>query len=363
MSVTIREVAREALVSVATVSRVLNGKGPVHADTERRIRKAAKRLHYVPHGGARSLITRKTHTIGVLLPDLYGEFFSEVIRGIDLCARRSGYHVVVSSSHSNRAETESMFRAMRGRVDGLIVLYPGTRPPVRKGNLPDGFPVVLLNAPGSRSFDSLNIDNFGGAFAMVRHLVSLGHRRIAFIGGPAQNRDAVERLRGYREAVRASSADESRSLEVAGDFREWAGYDACRSIRSIRPRPSAIFAANDAMAIGLLCAFREKGIRVPEQYAIAGFDDIPIARYITPPLTSVRVPISALGEQATLRVLKAIEEGPRHEWREETLPTALVIRESCGAGARSEDPPAPRGRGLSSVSESHVGKNRQRLSG
>jgi LacI family transcriptional regulator len=300
----------------------------------------------------------------VLLPDLYGEFFSEGIRGIDLSARRSGYHVVLSSSHSDRAETESMFRAMRGRVDGLIVLYPGTRPPALKGNLPDGFPVVLLNAPRSRSFDSLNIDNFGGAFAMVRHLVSLGHRRIAFVTGPAQNRDAAERLRGYREAVRACSADESRSLEIPGDFREWAGYDACRSIRSIRPRPSAIFAANDSMAIGLLCAFREKGIRVPEQYAIAGFDDIPIARYITPPLTSVRVPISALGEKATARVLKAIEDGPRHDWREETLPTALVIRESCGGGgARSEETPARGVRGLATVSESHIAKHRQRLSG
>ena len=325
-----RDVAREAAVSVATVSRVLNGKGPVHADTQRRIQKIAKRLHYVPHPVARSLITRRTLTLGVLLPDLYGEFFSEVIRGIDLCARRSGYHVVVSSSHSDREETEAMIRAMRGRVDGMIVLYPGTRPPTLKSILPDRFPAVLLNNP-SRSFDSLSIDNFGGASAMVRHLVGLGHRRIAFIAGPAGNSDAAERLRGYRDAVRACSADADSKLEIPGDFRESAGYDACRRIRALRPRPTAIFAANDSMAIGLLYGFREAGVPVPKEFAVVGFDDIPIARYVTPPLTSVRVPIAALGEHATQLVLKAVEEGPTHRKTRETLATTLIIRASCGS--------------------------------
>ncbi len=335
VSVTMRDVAREAAVSVATVSRVLNGKGPVHRDTERRIQRIAKRLHYVPHPVARSLITRRTLTLGVLLPDLYGEFFSEVIRGIDLSARRSGYHVVVSSSHSDREETEDMIRAMRGRVDGMIILYPGARPPTLRSNLPDRFPAVLLNNPGSRSFDSLSIDNFGGASAMVRHLVGLGHERIAFIRGPAENRDAAERLRGYREAVRACGVDVSESLEIPGDFRESAGYDASKRILEIRPRPSAVFAANDSMAIGLLYAFREDGVRVPEEFAVAGFDDIPIARFITPPLTSVRVPIAALGERATQRVLEAIGEEGRHTPRHETLPTELVIRASCGFGSGS----------------------------
>ena len=330
MNVTIREVAREASVSVATVSRVLNGKGPVHLETARRIRSVAKRLHYVPHPVARSLITRRTHTLGVLLPDLYGEFFSEVIRGIDLRARRAGYHVVVSSSHSDSAETEAMIRAMRGRVDGLIVLSPGARTPALT-TLPQGFPLVLLNSPGRRTFDSLTIDNYGGAFAMVRHLVGLGHRRITFIGGPPGNSDAAERLRGYRDAVRACSADADAKLEMPGNFRESTGYEACRRIRALRPRPTAIFAANDSMAIGLLYGFREAGVHVPEEFAVAGFDDIPIARYITPPLTSVRVPIAALGERATQLVLRAVEEGSEHRKRQETLPTALIIRASCGS--------------------------------
>ncbi|MEO8430002.1 MAG: LacI family DNA-binding transcriptional regulator [Acidobacteriota bacterium] len=336
MSVTIREVAREASVSVATVSRVLNGKGPVRPETERRIRKAAKSLRYIPHGGARSLITRKTSTLGVLMPELYGEFFSELIRGIDVCARRSGYHLLVSSSHSERSETEEMVRAMRGRVDGLVVLSPDVRPSVLRANLPEKFPVVLLNSAGNRlSFDSLNVDNFGGATAMVRHLVRLGHRRIAFIQGPSLNRDASERLRGYREAIGAQAGLGMAPLEIPGDFREESGYEASRKILALKQRPSAIFAANDSMAIGLLCAFQETGVRVPEDFAIAGFDDIPIARYITPPLTSVRVPISDLGARATERLVEAIAAGSDRALFHETLPTTLVVRASCGENGRA----------------------------
>lgn len=329
MTVTIRDVAREADVSVATVSRVLNGKGPVHRETERRIHRVAKKLRYVPHGAARSLITRRTNTFGVLLPDLYGEFFSEVIRGIDLCARRAGFHLVVSSSHSDRAETESMIRAMRGRVDGLIVLSPDERPPDLDSNLPKDFPVVLLNGAAVRGYDTIDIDNFGGASTMVGHLHGLGHRRIAFICGPAGNHDASERLRGYRSAMRSLPGTDT--LEIPGDFGEAAGYDACARILKLRRRPTAIFAANDSMAIGLLYAFREAGLRVPEDFAIAGFDDIPIARFITPPLTSVRVPIAELGELATAILLDAVAGGAARKRRRDVLPTALFVRASCGS--------------------------------
>jgi LacI family transcriptional regulator, galactose operon repressor len=342
MSVTIREVAREASVSVATVSRVLNGKGPVRPDTERRIRRAARLLRYVPHGGARSLITRRTHTLGVLLPDLYGEFFSEVIRGIDLAARRGGYHLLVSSSHGDRYETEAMVRAMRGRVDGLIVLSPDVDRGALRANVPDKFPVVLLNsAGGGRSFDSIAVDNFGGATAMVRHLARLGHRRVAFIEGPSGNRDASERLRGYREAMR-SVGEWSKELEIPGNFREEAGYEACGRIRKLRPRPSAVFAANDSMAIGLLYACREEGVCVPEELAIAGFDDIPIVRFITPSLTSVRVPIAELGMCAAQRLLEVLGGKPPGRPRREVLPTTLVVRSSCGAMLRPGARPAGR---------------------
>ena len=340
MSVTIREVARAASVSVATVSRVLNGKGPVREETRRRIRAVAKRLRYVPHGAARSLITRKTSTLGVLLPDLYGEFFSEVIRGLDVATRRRGYHLLVSSSHSDRRETEAMLRAMRGRVDGLVVLSPALGARKLRSNLPEELPLVLLNCADHGAFDSIRIDNRGGAIAMTRHLLSLGHRRIAFVQGPPDNHDATERRRGYREAMRAGGAAAS-GMELPGDFREEAGYRAAPQLLTARPRPTAVFAANDAMAIGLLCAFRERRIRVPEDVALAGFDDIPIARYLTPPLTSVRVPIDELGACAVERMLELLEAAPAKRGarpNDVTLPTTLMIRRSCGeSSAESRD--------------------------
>lgn len=320
-------------MSVATVSRVLNGKGPVHADTEKRIRSAARRLRYVPHGGARSLITRRTHTIGVLLPDLYSEFFSEIIRGIDLVARRSGYHVLVSGSHGDLEETEAMVRAMRGRVDGLIILVSEVRRNTLRENLPEKFPVVLLNNASGKSFDAIRLDNYGGATAMVRHLSALGHTRIAFIAGPPRNHDASERRRGYRRALAGVGVAWGEDLECPGDFREQSGYDALPRIRAMSPRPSAVFAANDSMAIGLLHACREKGVSVPTELAITGFDDIPIARFMTPPLTSVRVPIAELGICAAQRLIEKLGEtgGATSKRTDTLLPAFLVVRSSCGA--------------------------------
>jgi LacI family transcriptional regulator len=335
MSVNIKEVARQAGVSVATVSRVFSGKGPVQEETKRRVLEVAGRLRYVPHAGARSLTTQRTGTLGVLLPDLYGEFFSEVIRGIDLAARRGGYHVLVSSSHSDRSEVEAVLRALRGRVDGLIVMSPEADAEALEANIPggaNGLPIVLLNcrADGS-AFDAINVDNHGGALAMTRHLLGLGHRRIAFVKGAPGNHDARERLRGFREAMEAAGA--SPDLTLDGDFGEQSGYRAGAALLALSPRPTAVFAANDAMAIGVLSAFQEAGVRVPEDAAVAGFDDIPIARFLTPPLTSVRVGIAELSARAMERLLAALEEGKPLEPRHEILPTSLVVRGSCGAGA------------------------------
>src|SRR4026208_1934173 len=182
--VTIKDVARQANVSVATVSRVFSGANVVREETSKRIRDVAARPRYAPHGGARSLITSKTSTIGVLLPDLYGEFFSEIIRGIDLAARRSGYHLILSSSHNDRSEFEGAMRAMRGRADGGIIMSPDNDAQALMSNLPDSHPVVLLNcALRGTAFDSVNIDNTRGARAIVSHLVSHGHKRIAIIAG------------------------------------------------------------------------------------------------------------------------------------------------------------------------------------
>jgi LacI family transcriptional regulator len=344
VTITIKDVAREAGFSVATVSRVLNNSGPVRDETRLRIEEVATRLRYAPNLAARSLITRKTLTIGVLLPDLYGEFFSEVIRGIDRAARIGGYHLLVSGSHNDRQEIEAAVHAMHGRVDGLIVMSPGLEPRTIVTGLPRRLPLVLLNCEdGGNEIDSVNVDNYGGAREMVQHLVGLGHRRVAIIGGAADNYDARERLRGYQDAIEDRGAVVDEELRVEGDFTEFSGHKAVRKILRLDPRPTAIFAANDSMAIGALSALREAGVPVPEEMAVAGFDDIPIARYVSPPLSSVHVPIRGLGVRAVERLLLAMTD--ETERAREVLPTRLVVRESCGGSAvAARNTPSAEGR-------------------
>jgi len=347
--VTIKDVAREANVSVATVSRVLNGSGPVSAETQHRIREVAGRLRYVPHGGARSLITSKTHTLGVLLPDLYGEFFSEVIRGMDDTAQRNGFHLIISRSHATRHGIETAMRAMRGRVDGVVAMSPDLDAESLL-NVPATLPVVLLcSVSRGNELDSLTIDNCRGARAMVKHLIGLGHQRIAIIKGAPRNYDAAERLRGYRLALRDAGLKPGRSLELEGGFTEAGGYAAALQIIELDPRPTAIFAANDSMAIGALSALRESGVQVPEDMAVAGFDDIPLARYMDPPLSSVHVPICELGARAVDLLLHGITHKNDHARRRERVSTKLVIRRSTGSRASERRPPKTLNREMASV--------------
>jgi LacI family transcriptional regulator, galactose operon repressor len=337
---TIKDVAREANVSVATVSRVFNASGPVSDTTRDRIREVAARLRYAPHGTARSLITNRTSTIGVLLPDLYGEFFSEVMRGMDQTAHRNGYHLLVSSSHDAKSEIEAALRAMRGRVDGLIAMSPHLDAPSLVANVPSTLPVVLLNCQvDGDDYDVLTIENRTGAYEMVRHLVRFGHRAIAIICGPERNYDAEERLEGYRAALKDSEIEMCPEWVLPGDFTETSGFHAIGSLLALPNRPTAVFAANDAMAIGALSALRDAGVPVPAHIAVVGFDDIPFARYLSPPLSSVHVAIAELGTRAVETLVHAIDRKNEHARRHQRLPTTLVIRRSCGTRLESERPP------------------------
>ena len=326
---TIKDVARAAGVSVATVSRALNGAENVLPHTRQRIVDVARELRYSPSGAARSLITRRTDTIGALLPDLHGEFFSELIRGIDQAARARGLHLLLSSSHDDAHEAAAALRAMNGRVDGLIVMSPHADDDFLSQNLPPALPAVLLNSgvrePTQRVFA---VDNFGGAREMTEHLVRTGRRRIAFLGGPQANFEARERERGYRAGL--GTAAEPWLLE--GDFSEAAGQRAAAALLALpaAERPDAVFAANDIMAIGLLGALQAGGVRLPEDIALAGFDDVPISRYVSPALTTMRVPIAALGGQALDALADTLE---RHatEARATVMPVQLIVRRSCGA--------------------------------
>ena len=333
MTVTIKDVARLASVSVATVSRVLNSSAPVNPATRERVLEVARSLQFVPNGSARSLSRRRAAALGVILPDLYGEFFSELLRGIDQAAQRGSHSLLVSSSHHDARGIGIAIRAMRGRVDGLLIMAPEVDAADVAEVLPAQFPTVLINGAGAgSSVQSITVDNFGGARAMTEHLISLGRRRIGFIAGAVHNADALERERGHHAALHAAGMPADPALYARGDFSEESGWQGAASLMQRLSPPAAIFAANDAMAIGAMSWLREHDVAIPERVAVVGFDDIPVARYLNPPLTTVRVGIAALGQQATALLLTALEDRapPDSIASRSVLPTHLVIRDSCG---------------------------------
>ena len=306
---TIRDVARRAEVSVASVSRALNGLNNVRGETRERIMAAAKELGYVPHAGARSLSLARAHAIGVVLPDLHGEFFSECVRGMDREASRRGYLLLLSNMHDDSEQAAVALRAMRGRVDGLLVMAPHIPPEALERALPAALPAVLINAPGEiASRPALRLDNRAGTRAMVEHLLAGGYRHLVHIAGPEGNVDAQERAQGFREAL-AELAPGMPVRIIAGDFNEEAGEAAAREILTSGAPCDAVFAANDMMAIGCLHTLRQAGRRVPEDVAVAGFDDVPLARYLA--LTTIQVRIAEIGARAVSRLIDMLEgKGP-----------------------------------------------------
>jgi LacI family transcriptional regulator len=334
--VTIKDVARKARVSIATVSRALNNTGTVRPEIRERVLDAAHKLRYTPHGGARSLIVGRTHTIGLLLPDLHGEYFSELIRGVDRAARGRGLHLLVSSSHGSASEATSAVRALNGRVDGLLAMVPGEDAGILQEAMPHALPTVLLNSRNTNTeYPTLLVDDFGGARAMVRHLLERGYRRIVHLRGAEGNFQAEERVRGYRAGLRGSEA--AAPVVLQGDFTEESGYRAGKLLAAQSERPEAVFAANDMMAVGCLVALREAGLRVPQDVALAGFDDIPLARFLTPPLTTARADIAALGVRALERLAGLIEaKNPQADPATERLAVTIVVRASCGGALLTE---------------------------
>ena len=324
---TIRDVAQQAGVSVATASRALNGLSNVTPLLRERVEAAARELAYVPHSGARSLTMRRTNSIGVVLPDLFGEFFSELIRGIDMVAHRAGLQLLLSNMHGNAQGAAAAIRAMRGRVDGLLVM-PTALEPEYFDIHPTGLPTVLLARSGA-SLPSVSIDNYRGAREMTEYLCATGARRIAYISGPPDNRDAAERESGFRDGMKESLGELS-PMVIPGNFTEEAGYAAARLLIAGGCMVDAVFAANDIMAVGCLAVFREAGIDVPGRIAVAGFDDIPLARHTGPSLTTMQVHIAELGQAAVDQLLRMLRgEGNPLELIQ--LAPALVTRESTKA--------------------------------
>ena len=323
---TIRDVARRAQVSVATVSRTLNGLENVSEHTRARVAEAVRDLGYVPHAGARSLSLARTGAIGVVLPDLHGEFFSEIMRGMDREASRHGYLLLLSNMHAGGEQGRHALQAMRGRVDGLIVMAPHLAADELAMALPQRLPAILINTRSDREHHpSIHLDNRAGARAVVDHLVGLGRTRLVHIAGPADNIDAQERSDAFAEAASAHGVHHET---LNGDFQEKSAEEAIADLLRNEVRFDAVFAGNDNMAIGAIQALKAAGLRVPEDVAVAGFDDIPLARHLE--LTTVRVRIAELGERAIARLLAMLVGKP--EQSDELHAPELVIRSSSGPG-------------------------------
>lgn len=304
--VTMREVAKAAGVSVATASRALNGLSSVTRETREKIEAAAATLDYIPHSGARSLTRQRTDTIGVILPDLFGEFFSEMIRGIDVIVHGVGKNMLLGNMHGSSEEAANAIRSMRGRVDGLLVMPPNSTAETIGKALHRSIPTVLLNARPENSYTPfVTVDNYAGARLVTDHLIAQGARRIVHIAGPAGNRDATERKRGYRDAL-AEGLPGVTPIVLPGDFREDAGREAARLLLAGQMTFDAVFAGNDQMAVELMSELRNAGLVIGKDVLVAGFDDIPLARYVTPQLTTVHSDITRLGSTGALMVLRML---------------------------------------------------------
>ena len=324
---TIRDVARRASLSVATVSRALNGFDNVSEQAKERVAEAVRALGYVPHAGARSLSLARTNAIGVVLPDLHGEFFSEIVRGMDREASRRGYLLLLSNLHGSPDQASLALRAMHGRVDGLIVMAPQLKAEELEAALPAGLPSILINTRGGRGARAaIHLDNAAGVRSVVEHFAGLGRRRLVHIAGPEGNVDADERAAAFRTAC------SERGLQcelLRGDFEEESGEAAVAQLLRAGQRFDAVFAGNDNMAIGALQALRSAGVAVPRDVAVVGFDDIPLARHLG--LSTVRVRIPELGERAVTRLLGAMESGDAGG--DELHAPQLVVRSTSGADA------------------------------
>lgn len=333
---TVKDVARAAGVSIASVSRVINGTGPVAQATRQRVTDAIARLRYVPHGGAASLVKRRHGVVGLLLPALPAEPFAELVRGIEETARRQGRLLLVARIPDDDGESLRTVAGLKGHVDGLLCMAPHLDTGALARLLPEDLPTVLMGTHATADQGACVIDNRGAVLELMGHLKHTGRRVVAHIAGPAGNHDAGEREHAWREALARYWPGVEAPL-FRGDFEEASGYAAGCAIARLETRPDAVFAANDTMAAGAMRALLEAGLSVPGDVAIAGFDDIPLASLLRPALTSVHVDVAELGRRALARLLEVIEQPELSRERIEPVRPTLVVRASTGAAGAPTD--------------------------
>jgi DNA-binding LacI/PurR family transcriptional regulator len=336
---TIRDIAARAGVATMTVSRVINQSGYVSQEVREKVELAVKELNYHPNGLARSLKRQRTQVVGILLPDIANPFSAELVRGIQEVLLQRGYSSFIGTSERSLEREQSELRALFDhRADGIIVATRETK----AGNdfllqlTERGVPMVVvgrtLNHP---QVDRVTADHWKGGYEAVEHLVSLGHRRIGFVGVSPINGAGLRRYQGYLDALRDHRVPVDEKL-IVGPARQSGpgystqddGYEGMKRLLALRRPPTAIFARNDFTAIGAMCAIRDAGLSTPQDIAIVGFDNVPLAAYTAPPLTTVDQPTAEQGQEATRLLLDRIEQDRTRERREVCLDCHLVVRQS-----------------------------------
>ena len=329
---TIQDVADLAGVSIATVSRVVNGKSPVVPETAQRVMDAIRELNYVPRAAARILASKRTNTLGLIVPEISGEFFAPMLRGIEAAAGEAGFDLLI---HTTAYKKPEMRRHTLGEhnTDGLLV-FIGSMELAELTRLNSiGFPVVFLHqtAPEGLSIPVVTVENKKGAMLAVEHLIETHNcRRIVYLSGPEDNEDSGWRERGYRLALEKHAIPFDPRLVLPGDFSSKRAAQSVRDFLESGQGFDAIFSGDDMAAVGALSALREAGLRIPEDVKIVGFDDIPLARHLTPPLTTIHAPTEEVGRIATDLLVRLVRHEPIE--LEVLLPTELTIRQSCGCG-------------------------------
>jgi DNA-binding LacI/PurR family transcriptional regulator len=331
---TIKRVADRAGVSIATVSRVFADPSAVSDGLRQRVHEAARALNYRPSRAARTLRVGTSQAVGVVIPDLENPFFTAVVRGIELVLQAAGYTLLLANSDEDAAREREILETLRAEGVAGIIFVPinAARDAYRDVLAPPLHVVAVDRSPTSLRPDLVTVDNGQGTRLGVEHLLALGHRDVALLGGPSRHSTAKERERGFHEAMRAAGRTVRPELVHHGDFREIGGYDGMKALLGLSRPPTAVFVANNLMTLGAFRALHEAGVRIPDEVALVGFDDMPWATSLNPPLTAVSQPSQEIGSSAADLLLDRIAR-PDRSIRHLILETTLVVRASCGAGA------------------------------
>jgi LacI family transcriptional regulator len=330
-SSTIRDVARLAGVSVATISRYLNHTAPLSADTAARVQAAMTELEFYPHPAARSLATSRANAIGLVLTDIGGEFYTPMLRGIESVASGADLDLLIHSTSTTNLSPSRRRPLSENNTDGLLVFIDAVNEDELFRMNKVGFPVVLIHQspPKGLEIPMVTIENQSGGQQITDHLIEVHHRsRVAFVQGPKNNEDSQAREKGYRNSLKKHNLPFDPALVIEGDFESEIAYKAVKKLISSGTQFDAIFTGDDDNAIGVIQALNEARLRIPEDVAIAGFDDSIFARMLTPTLTTVRAPNEQVGAEATRQLIHLMHDEP--VTLHTVLPVELIFRQSCG---------------------------------